>query len=778
MTDGPSQGMNLGGKPDAYGDSFVAIDLMKGLSQWQYWTGQEAIDLGPATLRTDQRGWVTDMPIINGSPTEIFANVFYGKIAKPQQFIMEWDGAGKIEVDADYTVIGRNKILINFNPDYTDDAGNPQQDGLSIILQSTDPNKTGNHIRNIQLYNADDADLIAAGERFNPDWFDRVDDFRVLRTHDWQSTNFPTSVDWTRNTETADQARWGADGAGMPYELLVQMANETRSDLWINIPHTASRQYMQEAAAYVKANLDPGLKLMVEFSNEYWTTIFDQYDYFQRGGARRFGSDEFAAGQFYGVKAAQMADIFAAEFGRNSDVLRPTLTVDDVMFKTGEAEAMLTAPSFVAQGGTQPVTRDFDVIATDGYLSWYAPDESTGNLIRSWMTDADGGFGRARDFLLNQLNTELLPNWQRGRALADEYGLDFMVYEGGALLLNFPGDNPDPALTDFAIRFTQSTELREVYEATLEAWATVGSGPFAWYADVGRPGPWGDYGHWKGEDFVPDPRTGAITDANEDVQPWWIGDDRPASNWDNGKYDAGTNAANTLGGTALGDRLYGLKGNDVLQGKAGGDRLWGGLGNDTIAGGMGADEINGGAGRDLASYADSTRAVSVSLTTGKGFGGQAAGDVLTGIEQLRGSGFADRLSGNGVSNTIWGGRGDDTITGGYGPDVVSGGAGSDRFVFHKPQGGGDTLVDFAAAGDDVFALSASFFGNHVSGGLLQREFQTSNSTIARNADTRVIYDRDDAQIWFDADGNGTQVATLLATVQQGAIVTAADFVFF
>ena len=216
------------------------------------------------------------------------------------------------------------------------------------------------------------------------------------------------------------------------------------------------------------------------------------------------------------------------------------------------------------------------------------------------MTDADGGFGRARDFLIHQLQTELLPNWQAGRAgraLADKYGLDFMVYEGGTLLLNGDGtENPD--LTDFAIRFSQSVELKAVYEAELAAWATVGTGPFAWYCDLGRGGPWGDYGHWKGPEFTPQPRADAITEGNKTVPPWWVGDDRPASALDNGSYAAGTDQAEVMRGTALRDRLYALGGQDVLIGRLGADRLWAGEGADAVRGGGGADEINGGGGAD------------------------------------------------------------------------------------------------------------------------------------------------------------------------------------
>ena len=800
MTDGPSQALNLGGRPDPYGDIFVPLDLMKGTDTWHYTsaTGEAEVPLG--LLARDLRGWVTDLPVIGGEVENIYTNVFYGHILPATKFILEWQGEGTVEIYQNYTVIGPNKILIDFVPDYTDANGNLQDDGITVLLTSIDPENTGNHIRNIKLYALEDTDLIAAGERFNPDWFERVDDFRVLRTHDWQSTNFPTTVEWSRNVETADQADWGQFGRGMPYELLVGMANETRSDLWINIPHTASDDYMRAAAAYLKANLDPGLRLLVEFSNEYWTTIFDQYGYFTAGGAREFGGDAFAAGQFYGTEAARMADIFAAEFGADSATLRPVLTVDNVMFLNGEAEAMLTAPS---NGGDAPVSHDFDVIATDGYLTWYAPNPDTAAMIRDWMTDADGGFGRARDFLLDQLENDLLPSWQAGRALADQYGLEFMVYEGGALLLNM-GDNPAADLTDFAIRFTRSPEMRAVYEAELAAWATVGTGAFAWYNDVGRPGPWGDYGHWSGPGFDPQPRTDAITDANQTTAPWWTGDDRPASTFENGRYDAGTGGRDALYGTALADRLYGLAGDDVLKGGTGADRLWGGNGADALTGGAGADTLNGGDGGDVlnggggfdcAEYRQSTAGVSVNLTTGQGRGGAAAGDILIAVEALYGSDFADRLTGDAAANALWGeagadtiaggagndslqgGDGDDKITGGHGADRLSGGQGNDAFIYQSPNSGGDTITDFATSGDDRFALAAAAFG-HATGGLVSGAFQSSTAATAQTAAARIIHDSDTGRIWFDADGAGGGAAVLLATVQPGATITAADFGFF
>ena len=85
------------------------------------------------------------------------------------------------------------------------------------------------------------------------------------------------------------------------------------------------------------------------------------------------------------------------------------------------------------------------------------------------------------------------------------------------------------------------------------------------------------------------------------------------------------------------DDLQGVGGDDVLRGKAGDDRL---------DGGVGADRLDGGEGVDTAVYTHSSAAVSVSLKSGRGSGGDASGDDLTRIENLVGSAFDDRLIGS------------------------------------------------------------------------------------------------------------------------------------
>jgi VCBS repeat-containing protein len=152
----------------------------------------------------------------------------------------------------------------------------------------------------------------------------------------------------------------------------------------------------------------------------------------------------------------------------------------------------------------------------------------------------------------------------------------------------------------------------------------------------------------------------------------------------------GTEAHDALAGTSDDDWIVGLGGNDVLkggdgddvlEGDAGADQLFGGAGDDHLHGGAGTDKLDGGDGYDVADYWDSSKAVTVNLSTGKGSGGDASSDALVNIEGVVGSAFADKLTGNAEDNQLFGGAGNDQLTGGGGDDYLIGGDGTDTAYF-------------------------------------------------------------------------------------------------
>jgi Ca2+-binding RTX toxin-like protein len=90
--------------------------------------------------------------------------------------------------------------------------------------------------------------------------------------------------------------------------------------------------------------------------------------------------------------------------------------------------------------------------------------------------------------------------------------------------------------------------------------------------------------------------------------------------------------------------------------------------------------------------------VTVSLSTGTGSGGDAAGDTLSGVEFLWGSAFADTLTGDAGVNMIRSGDGNDTIRGGGGNDILEGHGGADTFIF-GPGDGIDRIHGFSIGAD-------------------------------------------------------------------------------
>ncbi len=165
-----------------------------------------------------------------------------------------------------------------------------------------------------------------------------------------------------------------------------------------------------------------------------------------------------------------------------------------------------------------------------------------------------------------------------------------------------------------------------------------------------------------------------------------------------------------LGGLEGDDTIQGLGGDDLLDGGKGKDSLAGGAGNDMLIGGNGIDTLDGGDGYDAVSYATSKAPVAVSLTTGKGTGGDAQGDVLIGIEGLIGSplpfgdldGRIDPFTGKantaGTGDTLEGASSNDTISGLGGADFITGLAGDD--TLYGDSADASTAVDTLNAFDN------------------------------------------------------------------------------
>ena len=109
--------------------------------------------------------------------------------------------------------------------------------------------------------------------------------------------------------------------------------------------------------------------------------------------------------------------------------------------------------------------------------------------------------------------------------------------------------------------------------------------------------------------------------------------------------------------------------------------------------------MRGDAGIDFALYDYSAQAVTVDLATGKGSGGEAAGDRLFSIEAVKGSELNDRISGNAAANQF---------AGNTGADNLSGGGGADRFFYLASSNStvalSDRILDFSRGQGDKLVV--------------------------------------------------------------------------
>jgi Ca2+-binding RTX toxin-like protein len=232
------------------------------------------------------------------------------------------------------------------------------------------------------------------------------------------------------------------------------------------------------------------------------------------------------------------------------------------------------------------------------------------------------------------------------------------------------------------------------------------------------------------------------------------------------------------------DKIFGQRGNDKIYGNSGDDSLYGGIGdesiisggagNDLLSGGLGADHLNGNQGSDLLrgdgtidtiedTGPEGTDTLSFATAVTPGFSGEVGiagfpadsesaergvyvrldgnncsgsyqacdnnaryggGDdtiVVSGIENVIGSPFADqivgsesanRIDGGGGADVIYGKGGEDTIYGGADGDYIDGGAGADAIygqggTNHCASDASDAQSNCAGSAEEVVGRNTS-----------------------------------------------------------------------
>lgn len=183
-----------------------------------------------------------------------------------ETYVLLYEGVGEVSVHGTLGAVSAAPGRVQFEL---------ETDGTFWFhLEASQADDPVRDIRVVRL--ADEgADLQAAP--FYDKFLERLEPFQSLRFMDMMHTNNNPLTDWGSRPLPAGYTYGTA--AGAPYEVLIQLANTLQKDIWVCVPHQADEAYVRKMAELFYDELDPGLMVFLEYSNEVWNWIFDQAHY-------------------------------------------------------------------------------------------------------------------------------------------------------------------------------------------------------------------------------------------------------------------------------------------------------------------------------------------------------------------------------------------------------------------------------------------------------------------------------------------------------------------
>lgn len=241
-----------------FSDAMTTASPMMTFPDWKTWNSGFM-----KQVPVDRQGWPLEVPyVVAGIPQHVrfLINNYY---------------------QGDYVVLFEGKGEITWNG-----VKSEKQDGITHLFLNGKgghvwanimSSEKGDHIRNMRIIPAEYQGKEDNLPRFNPLYLKGLRPFHALRFMDFTNTNNSKNRGWVDRNQPGYYTQ-GTD-QGIAWEYAIELANVLHADPWICIPHQATDDYIEHLAQLFHDNLDPGLKLHVEFSNEMWNWMFDQATY-------------------------------------------------------------------------------------------------------------------------------------------------------------------------------------------------------------------------------------------------------------------------------------------------------------------------------------------------------------------------------------------------------------------------------------------------------------------------------------------------------------------
>ncbi|MDY7020704.1 MAG: cellulose-binding protein [Cyanobacteriota bacterium] len=479
-------------------------------------------------LDLDENGWVKSLPAPEDKPiyTRVSALLLRGMANRYPggKYLVLYEGTGKMK----YSLSARKDEQASTPGRDVIDVDASKSGGILVTIIETDPNKTGDYIRNIRVIHSKDESVYQSGEIFNPDFIEKLKGYRALRFMDWMGTNHSQQKEW-KDRPTPNTPSYMMKGASI--EVMVALANQLKAEPWFNMPHQATDEYITNFARLVKKSLDPNLNIYVELSNEVWNWQFKQTHYALEEGQKRWGKDKGDAfRQWYGMRTAQMCDQWKEVFGNQKD--RVTCVIATQVGWKGAEKSILDCPYWVAEGNKACYKHGIDAYAIAGYFGASLGYPDNESRVESWLKDPDGGFQKAfkqikTGQLLDKGRKDSLPEnkdfFLYHAKVAQERNLKLMAYEGGQHVVGRKQVVNNEKLTNFFIEINRHPQMYEFYTQLLKDWKQTGGTLFMHFSDVVKSSKWGSWGSLEYLDQSGSSKYDALQDFITENSCWWEG---------------------------------------------------------------------------------------------------------------------------------------------------------------------------------------------------------------------------------------------------------------
>ncbi len=325
--------------PSYYGSAYPFVNIMKNANNWQT-TNAVYVEGGQNEWNTgflnqiplDENGYPLQIPVTVDDPNAeadqiVFTHWSAANTLPAGNYVILYEGEGDIDISG-----GGVTSIISDVPgriEYSFDPTKEYADYLQLTIKSS---TLENHVRNIRVL-LPGTESTYQTQPWASSWRDKLAPFQTIRFMEFGNINSSIVSKWSDRTPVDYYTYGSEESHGVPYEWMIQLCNETKSDAWINIPHLADENYIIQLANLFKNNLNPDLKIYIEYSNEVWNWMFDQTSYLDSIGNQSLPWPERTVG-----KIGWALQTWTEAFGDVPDRVTRVLASQGAWFDIGDRQ--------------------------------------------------------------------------------------------------------------------------------------------------------------------------------------------------------------------------------------------------------------------------------------------------------------------------------------------------------------------------------------------------------------------------------------------------------